>query len=369
MRKPAKGRSSTKKQSPSITPSAQPLQTSAQPAPSIPEAWRDYWNAQKQPWRTESEIDVKRQAELAQRRAAVPDIEKGIYPFKGMKLNRADVEWLLATHEHGRGPVDWSDESQKGRIGLDVRGADLSLIDLSHLPLARLYGGGWLAMDEWENATEDERHYAVVVMEMSNLSEAHLEAAILNGVQLKGSYLSGAYLQEGTFICACLENTTLSKTHMRKAIFIGAHMKGVNLDEVDMEGIDINFANLSGASLKKTNLRRASVSCTNLENANLSGANMEGTALNMVRAKGAKFIEAQLNDAMLGGADLTEANLNFTHLTGAILLAARLERATLNGAYLTGAHLNNAHMEGSDLKEARLVETDLSAAHLGKLKK
>lgn len=38
------------------------------------EAWRAYWKAQGQPWRTEPEIDVKRQKELARRRAIMPDI-------------------------------------------------------------------------------------------------------------------------------------------------------------------------------------------------------------------------------------------------------------------------------------------------------
>ncbi len=45
--------------------------------------------------RTEPEIDATRQEELLRRRTLVPDIEKGIYPFKGEKLSRADVEWLL----------------------------------------------------------------------------------------------------------------------------------------------------------------------------------------------------------------------------------------------------------------------------------
>src|SRR5258708_38722270 len=71
------------------------------PAAEDAEAWKAYWQAQCQPWRTMSEIDAKRQEELAQCRKIVPDIEKGIYPFKGMKLNRADVEWLLATHKNG----------------------------------------------------------------------------------------------------------------------------------------------------------------------------------------------------------------------------------------------------------------------------
>src|SRR5437588_12950275 len=89
------------------------------PAPEDAEAWKAYWQAQGQPWRTMPEIDAKRQEELAQRRTIAPDIKKGIYPYKGMKLTRADIEWLLATHENGQGPVDWSDEKQRNRAGLD----------------------------------------------------------------------------------------------------------------------------------------------------------------------------------------------------------------------------------------------------------
>ena len=78
-------------------------------------AWGVYWQEQNQPWRTEPEISPRRQAELEKRRALVPDVKKGIYPFKGMKLDRADVEWLLATHEGG--PVKWSDEKERERVG------------------------------------------------------------------------------------------------------------------------------------------------------------------------------------------------------------------------------------------------------------
>src|SRR5207245_6555945 len=87
------------------------------------ERWKNYWAAVQTKewfkawgyWRTEPEIDAKRQEELAQSRTNVPDIERGIYPFKdiNIKLSRADVEWLLATHENGRGPVDWNDKNQR----------------------------------------------------------------------------------------------------------------------------------------------------------------------------------------------------------------------------------------------------------------
>src|SRR5713101_7347491 len=99
------------------------------------ETWRAYWKTQGQPWRTEPEIDAERQKYLAERRSITPDIEQGIYPFKDIKLSRADVEWLLATHENGRGPVDWKDERQRERDGLDLGGANLCFVDLSNLPL------------------------------------------------------------------------------------------------------------------------------------------------------------------------------------------------------------------------------------------
>src|SRR5438270_929758 len=78
-------------------------------------AWKAYWKTQGQLWRTEPEIDVEREAYLAERRAITPDIEQGVYPFKDIKLTRADIEWLLATHENGRGPVDWKGTSQRER--------------------------------------------------------------------------------------------------------------------------------------------------------------------------------------------------------------------------------------------------------------
>src|SRR5690349_16881080 len=80
------------------------------------EAWRAYWQGQDQPWRTKPEIATERQDYLDNRRRIPPNIEQGIYPFKDVepKLTRADVEWLLATHESGsiHGPVDLSDERQ-----------------------------------------------------------------------------------------------------------------------------------------------------------------------------------------------------------------------------------------------------------------
>src|SRR5207302_1670401 len=128
------------------------------------------WEKQGQPWRIKPEINEERQTYLTCRRSIAPDTEKGIYPFKGIDLNRADLEWLLATHEHGRGPVDWSDEGQHGRDGLDLRGADLCRIDLRRLPLANLRSG--LTVVEWSGATKEQRDMAALRANEAYLTEA-----------------------------------------------------------------------------------------------------------------------------------------------------------------------------------------------------
>ena len=104
---------SQRSKSPAVVKS-EPKQVTEQDKPQIPrpttdKEWLAHWKAQNQPWRTEPEISQEREEELAKRCDIKPDIDKGIYPFKDIKLSRADIEWLLATHEDGRGPVDWSD--------------------------------------------------------------------------------------------------------------------------------------------------------------------------------------------------------------------------------------------------------------------
>ena len=84
----------------------------------------------EQPWRSELEIEMARQEELARHLAITPDIKQGVYPFRGMKLSRADVEWLVATHENAQSSQASSDEQQQHPQGLDLRGADLRYVDL-----------------------------------------------------------------------------------------------------------------------------------------------------------------------------------------------------------------------------------------------
>src|SRR5258708_4981028 len=86
------------------------------------EAWRAYWNAQGQIWRTEPEIDIERQEYLAGRYSIPSNIEQKTYPFKDIKLNRADVEYLLQYYHDKHGPLVF--EIGEPAKGLDLRGAD-----------------------------------------------------------------------------------------------------------------------------------------------------------------------------------------------------------------------------------------------------
>ncbi len=195
-------------------------------------AWKAYWKEQSQPWRTEPEIDTERQKYLKERRAVKPDIEQGIYPFKDIKLSRADIEWLLATHEE----KTWQTGTNFTiRAGIDLRGADLCRIDLHGLPLSGLHAG--LDREEWPKATEDQREAAAI-----HLEEANLTLADLSQSQLKGAHLEGA---------------NLSKTHFEFASLRGAHLGGKTITEhctrISAAHLQYTYFN-AGTTLEETDL-------------------------------------------------------------------------------------------------------------------
>ncbi len=197
----------------------------------------------------EPEIDPQRQKELDQRRATVPDIKKGIYPFKGMQLTRADVEWLLATHENGHGPIDWSDGSQREREGLDLRAADLRGVDLRHLPLAR-FQGGFIVWGRWADATVEQHEAGAIHLEGANLRSAHIEGAILERAHLEGANLSGSHAEDAILYLA----------HLEGAVFQRTNFKNADLGRSHLEGADFRWAVLDEAALSEVHLEGALLS-------------------------------------------------------------------------------------------------------------
>ena len=297
------------------------LASSGPPATDDRAAWRLWWRSQRQNWRIEPEVSPERQALLAERRAMAPDVRNSVYPFAGMSLTRADVEWLLATHENGRGPVLWDDLSQRDRVGLDLRGADLRGVSLRGLPLTRLVGG--LA-----GATDEQIAAAAIHLERSDLREAQLQGADLRGAWLEGARAENAHLE----LAQCVR--------------------------AEMKQIDLRHASLQGASLREAFM----------EKANLFEAHLEGATLSGTRLKAASLSGAHMEGASIGGARLEGAFLRNTHLEGARLYGARLDRASLIGAHLEGAMVRRAHLEGASLASVSLGGKRMDAADLARIR-
>lgn len=176
---------------------------------------------QRMPWRTEPEIDEHRQQFLGRRRKVRSNEGLGIYPFRDengpIRLTRADVEWLLATHESDGmcGPVDSSDDKQNKRKGLNLRGADLSHTDLSGLPLARLRGS--LYPDDATHDDTSAADKAAITLTGANLRDAHLEEARLVRAHLEDADLHGAWLMKAELYNAFLVGARLGQSHLAGA--------------------------------------------------------------------------------------------------------------------------------------------------------
>jgi uncharacterized protein YjbI with pentapeptide repeats len=306
------------------------------PTTNDPEAWKFYWKEQGQPWRTEPEIDEERQKELDKFRNIKPDWKQGIFPFMDIKLSRTDVEWLLATHEEGRGPVDWSDKSQSERKGLDLRNADLSQVVLSNLPLAFMQGG--LTESQRVVANEEQINMAAVCMKKTKLIEAQLQGAQLRRAQLQGAQLRRAQLQGA---------------QLRGAQLQGAHLRGAQLQNADLRGTQLQNANLREAQLQGAHLFRVQ-----LQNADLRGIQLQGYDLRGI----------QLQDADLRGAQLQNANLRGAQLQNANLADAQLQNANLADAQLQNANLRRAQLNGVDLNAAVLSDEIYGSAMLADVK-
>ena len=240
-------------------------------------------NTTQHPWRTEPEIDPERQHFLVTCLTTKPDVARNIYPFKNVRLTRADIEWLLAMHEDGQGPVEWVGLRQRGRMGLDLRGANLQGVDLRRLPLARVYGG--LTIEEWKGATLEQRDGAGVRLEGADLSEAHLEGAILRGAHLEGAILRKAAMQEAV----------LYRAHLNGAYFRDAHLERANLAGANLEGAYLRSAYLEGADLRKAFFD--------------SRTSLEGAALSSKRVECARVAEVCWSDVNLSLVDWTHITM------------------------------------------------------------
>jgi Pentapeptide repeats (8 copies) len=156
-------------------------------------------------------------------------------PFKDIKLSRADVEWLLATHDKGRGSIIWSDESQREREGLDLSGADLRNVDLQELPLAKCC-------------------FIQSYLEGTDLYRAHLEGACLIAVHLEGACLKEAHLEGANLSFAYLEGANLysaffdSATNLKEIVLSNYKYGTASLCDIHWGDANVAVVNWSAIS-------------------------------------------------------------------------------------------------------------------------
>jgi uncharacterized protein YjbI with pentapeptide repeats len=191
--------------------------------------WHAYWDQHGLFWRTEPEISPSRQEELSARRSQ-PGV--GTAPFAGMRLDRADIEWLLATHQSRgiQGPIDDEDPTQRFREGLNLQGVDVRQAKLGGLPLARV-----------------------------NLSTAHLEKANFNQAHLERANFALSHLEGANFTKAHLFDASFRQAVLHDASFTEAHMASANLYQAQCRNASFYIANLEGAYLGQANFALATM--------------------------------------------------------------------------------------------------------------
>jgi uncharacterized protein YjbI with pentapeptide repeats len=165
---------------------------------------------------------------------------------------------------------------------LDLRGANLQGVDLSHLDLrkALLHGAR---------------------MEGANLGGARMEGANLRLARMERANLGEARLEEANFGEARMERTYLSEAWMKGANFGGARMEGAYLSGARMQGANLGAARTEGADL----------SWVRMEGANLSGARMEGADLSGARFdERTSFDAAVVRSAAMKSVDLTTVSVS-----------------------------------------------------------
>ncbi len=317
-------------------------QTSAQQPPAGDRAaWRAWWSERSQPWRQEPEVAADRAQFLAQRRGVAPNVGQGVYPFAGQTLTRADVEWLLAAHDDNRGPIDWSDEAQRTREGLDLRGADLRRADLRGLPLARLRGGA-------AGGTEEQQEQAAIRLDGANLA----------GAQLQGAELRQAHL----------ERADLRKVALESANLASVNLAGADLREAQGAAVDLRKARLQDADLREASLVNARMQEAQCERARFGSARLDGANLDKAHFDGALMQEASLSGVSCRGTYFTKTYLRDAHLQAAYLLRAHLEDSQLEGAFLQGAEMRGAYLQGANLYGASLEGKRLTTEEAERLR-
>lgn len=194
-----------------------------------------------------------------------------------------------------------------------------------------------------------------------NLRSAHLDQAVLVGVDLSRTDLTGASLRganladSNNLAYALFEKADLTGASLRDAgnildtSFTGACLAGVDFTGSSVTGrMDISGADLSGATLANPADRVTIYPDTLVINSTT------------------RFPRAVIRYLDLRGYDLSGINFAGADLTGCLLDQTTLNGANLGYAILDGASITGGvGMHGTNLSSASLRRADLTGAQLG----
>jgi uncharacterized protein YjbI with pentapeptide repeats len=200
--------------------------------------------------------------------------------------------------------------------GQDMRGDDLTGLDLSHAKL----GGADLAG--------------------ADLHRVKLVGADLTGADLSHADLTGTWIMNARFDRANLHGATLQVVITAQAMdnkpetaasFVGADLSDTSAT-VHFSWDDMQGANFTGTRMSVV-LANQSMGMLRSEfvNANLDGANFANAGLGRIT-----FEYAKLRDANFKGADLTRTDFTGADLTGADFTGAKFDHTLFDSATTAG---------------------------------
>jgi len=160
---------------------------------------------------------------------------------------RADIQMAIRILGR-RGPVRMAQEAaSEPPFRLDLRGADLALIDLSRLEIGP------------------------VRFDRANLSGAWLDGANLSGSDFTAASLREAWMEDTQLIRVRLEEADLRGAWAVNADFTGAELDGTNLTETRLRGADLTGVELDSAVVRQTDVAGATLNLTWLRNVDCKG--------------------------------------------------------------------------------------------------
>lgn len=181
---------------------------------------------------------------------------------------------------------------------MDLQGADLQEINLSHMALSGAnFSGANLSKADFGKTIVSRADFT-----KANLSEANLSGADLSKARLQGTYLIGAKLEGAYLSTADLGYAILSGANLSEANLTGANLSKADLSYADLRRANLIVADLSRANLTEADLREASLSGadlngTNMNEVDLTGANLRNTYLSMEQLTQAKGLEEYTQEA------------------------------------------------------------------------